>query len=116
VTEGRSACRARFHLPHLPTVFENKPSDGSGRQIAGLNIRYYYAGLTLITDRSLEILGGMPSLEQVELYECNGITDAGLPFLAALPRLQEVALEGLPGVTLAGTKVFAAGVRVRYST
>jgi hypothetical protein len=58
----------------------------------------------------------MPSLEQVEFYECNHVTDAGLPFLAALPRLREVALEGLPGVTLEGTKVFAAGVRVRYST
>ena len=27
---------------------------------------------------SLEILGRMPSLEQIELYECNGVTDAGL--------------------------------------
>ena len=58
----------------------------------------------------------MPSLEQVELYECKGVTDAGLPFLAALPRLREVALDSLPGVTLAGTQVFPAGVRVRYST
>ena len=67
-------------------------------------------------DRSLEILGRMPSLEQVELYECTGITDAGLPFLAALPRLREVALDSLPGVSFAGTKVFLPGVRARYST
>ena len=53
-------------------------TDAATEHIAGLQLTYYYAGLTLITDRSLEILGGMPSLEQVELYECKGVTDAGL--------------------------------------
>jgi hypothetical protein len=91
-------------------------TDTATAHIADLQLRYYYAGLTLITDMSLEILGRMSSLEQVELYECRGITDAGLPFLAALPRLREVALDGLPGVTFAGTKVFPARVRVRYTT
>jgi len=69
-----------------------------------------------ITDRSLEILSGMPSLEQIEFYECNGITDAGLTFLAGLPRLREVHLDSLPGVTLEGTLVFPAHVPVQYST
>jgi hypothetical protein len=82
----------------------------------GLPLRYYYAGLTLITDRSLEVLGRMPTLEQVELYECSGVTDAGLVFLASLPRLREVHLDGLPGVTLAGTRVFPGHVRVQYTT
>ena len=91
-------------------------TDEATRHIAGLQLRYYDAGLTLITDLSLQILGGMPKLEQVELYECKRVTDAGLPFLAALPRLREVALEGLPGVTFAGTKVFPPRVRVRYTT
>jgi hypothetical protein len=72
--------------------------------------------LTQITDRSLEILGRMPSLEQVELYECKHVTDAGLAFLAGLPRLRSVALDGLLGVTLEGTRVFPTPVRVRYST
>jgi hypothetical protein len=103
-------------LERLTCMYCRETTDEATVHIAGLKIRYYYAGLTLITDRSLEILGRMPSLEQVEFYECNHVTDAGLPFLAALPRLREVALEGLPGVTLEGTKVFAAGVRVRYST
>ena len=103
-------------LERLTCMYCRETTDEATAHIAGLNISYYYAGLTLITDRSLEILGRMPSLEQVELYECQHVTDAGLPFLAALPRLREVALDGLPGVTLAGTKVFAAGVRVRYST
>jgi hypothetical protein len=69
-----------------------------------------------VTDRSLEILGSMESLEQVDLYECLKVTDAGLPFLARLPKLREVRLDALPGVTLEGTKVFGLGVHVYYST
>jgi hypothetical protein len=103
-------------LERLTCMYCRESGDEATAHIAGLSISYYYAGLTQITDRSLEILGGMTSLEQVEFYECKGVTDAGLPFLAALPRLREVALDGLPGVTFGGTKVFPAGVRVRYST
>ncbi len=68
------------------------------------------------TDRSLEILGGMESLEQIDIYECVKITDAGLAFLACLPRLREVHVDGLPNVTLEGTKVFRPGVHVCYTT
>jgi hypothetical protein len=103
-------------LERLTCMYCRDTTDAATEHIAGLQLRYYYAGLTLITDRSLEILGGMASLEQVELYECNGVTDAGLVFLAGLPRLREVHLDGLPGVTLEGTRVFPAGVRVKYST
>ena len=71
-------------------------TDAATEHIAGLSLRYYYAGLTQITDRSLEVLSGMRSLEQVELYECKGVTDAGLPFLARLPNLREVHLDALP--------------------
>jgi hypothetical protein len=103
-------------LERLTCMYCRESGDEATAHIAGLTIGYYYAGLTQITDRSLEILGGMTSLEQVEFYECKGVTDAGLPFLATLPHLREVALDGLPGVTFAGTKIFPAGVRVRYST
>lgn len=103
-------------IERLTCMYCRETTDEATVHIAGLSLRYYYAGLTQITDRSLEILGRMSSLEQVEFYECQHVTDAGLPFLAALPRLREVALDSLPGVTLAGTKVFPAGVRVRYST
>lgn len=103
-------------LERLTCMYCRESGDEATAHIADLKIRYYYAGLTQITDRSLEILGGMTSLEEVELYECKGPTDAGLPFLAALPRLKTVALDSLPGVSFAGTKVFPASVRVRYST
>jgi hypothetical protein len=103
-------------LERLTCMYCRETTDAATEHIAGLRIRYYYAGLTLITDRSLGILGGMPTLEQVDLYECKGVTDAGLVFLAALPNLREVHLDGLPGVTLEGTRVFPARVRVSYST
>jgi hypothetical protein len=97
-------------------MYCRETSDIATDHVAGLSLKYYYAGLTQITDRSLETLGRMSSLEQVDLYECNGVTDAGLPFLAGLPLLREVHLDSLPGVTLEGTKVFPQNVRVYYST
>jgi hypothetical protein len=103
-------------LDRLTCMYCRETTDAATEHIAELRLRYYYAGLTQITDRSLEILGGMPSLEQIELYECNGVTDAGLVFLAGLPRLREVAFDSLPRVTLEGTRVFPPRVRVRYST
>jgi hypothetical protein len=103
-------------LERLTCMYCRETGDAATGHIEGLRIKYYYAGLTQITDRSLEILGRMPSLEQVDLYECQHVTDAGLPFLAALPRLQEVHLDGLPRVTHAGTQVFPDRVRVYYST
>jgi hypothetical protein len=103
-------------LERLTCMYCRESGDEATAHIAGLNLGYYYAGLTQITDRSLEILGGMSSLEQVDFYECKGVTDAGLPFLAALPRLREVALDGLAGVTFEGTRVFPDRVRVRYTT
>lgn len=103
-------------LERLTCMYCRETTDAATEHIQALRLRYYYAGLTQITDRSLEILGGMSSLEQVELYECNGVTDASLVFLAGLPRLREMHLDSLAGVTLQGTRVFPARVRVKYST
>jgi hypothetical protein len=103
-------------LRHLTCMYCRDTTDAATEHIARLELKHYYAGLTQITDRSLEILGRMSSLEQVEFYECKGITDAGLPYLASLPRLREIHLSGLPGVTLAGTGGFPGHVRVKYST
>ena len=97
------------NLERLTCMYCRETGDTATEHIKGLGIKYYYAGLTQITDRSLEILGGMESLEQVDLYECLKVTDAGLPFLARLPKLREVHLDGLPGVTLEGTKAVRTG-------
>jgi hypothetical protein len=103
-------------LERLTCMYCRDTGDIATGHISGLELKYYYAGLTRITDRSLEILGSMSPLEQVDLYECNGVTDAGLTFLAKLPNLREVHLDSLPGVTLDGTRVFPGSVRVSYST
>jgi hypothetical protein len=103
-------------LERLTCMYCRETTDLATEQIVGLPIRYYYAGLTRITDRSLELLGRIATLEQVEFYECKGITDAGLPFLARLPNLRGVEIGESPGVTFEGTRVFPPQVRVKYST
>jgi hypothetical protein len=103
-------------IERLTCMYCRETTDAATGHIVGLPLKYYYAGLTLITDRSLEVLGRMSSLEQVDLYECQGVTDAGLVYLAQLPRLREVNLDSLPGVTLEGTRVFPAHVRVKHTT
>jgi len=103
-------------LEALQCMYCRSTTDAATEHIAALRLRTYYAGLTLITDRSLAILGAMDSLEQIEFYECAHITDAGLTSLATLPRLRELNVSGSPGVSLEGTRVLPAGVRVRYET
>src|SRR5688572_2136818 len=103
-------------LERLSCMYCRETTDVATEHIRDLQLRSYYAGLTQITDRSLEILGRMTSLEQIELYECLHVTDAGLVFLSTLPRLRQFDVSGSPGVTLEGTKVFPAGVVVHYST
>ena len=103
-------------LERLLCMYCRETGDEATAHIRGLQLRSYYAGLTQITDRSLEILGRMTSLEQVELYECLHVTNAGLVFLSTLPQLRQFDVSGSPGVTLEGTRVFPVSVTVRYST
>lgn len=77
-------------------------------------LKHYAAFSSQITDRSLEILAGMPTLERLTFEYCRGITNAGLGHLAALPRLQALRIEGAPLVTREGVMQFPANVRVIY--
>jgi hypothetical protein len=104
-------------LEDLWCMYCRDTGDVATGHIAGLSkLKSYYAGLSQITDESLRILGGMASLERIELHHCAGITDGGLPSLASLPRLRELILAGLPGVTRDGLAVFPARVQVRFET
>jgi hypothetical protein len=103
-------------LERLTCMYCRDTTDAATAHVTGLPLKYYYAGLTQITDRSLQLLGGMDTLEQIEFYECLQITDSGLPALAALPRLREVSVSGSPRVTHTGMRAFPAHVRARYST
>ena len=90
-------------------------TDRATEHIIGLpRLKRYYAGASRITDRSLELLSRMQTLERVEIYECLGVTDQGLTFLATLPTLREISLAGLPRVTQEGTRVFPGQVHVDY--
>ena len=104
------------NLGALWCMYCQDTGDGATELISGLrHLKTYYAGRTKITDRSLEILSGIDTLERVELWNCPRVTDAGLPFLAKLPRLREVKLQNMPAVTLEGAAVFPPSIHVDYS-
>lgn len=103
-------------LENLWCMYCRETTDVATEHIAGLQkLKTYYAGQTKITNRSLEILAGMPSLEKLEFWNTAGITDAGVARLAALPRLREIALDGCRHVSSRVTGMFPAHVHVTYS-
>lgn len=102
-------------LERLWCMYCRDTGDAATEHLVGLSrLRTYYAGKTRITDKSLEMLGRLPSLERLEFWQTAGITDRGLVFLAGLPRLREISLDGLPNVTRKGLTVFPPQVRVNY--
>jgi hypothetical protein len=102
-------------LEALWCMYCQDTGDAATNHIASLSLlTTYYAGKTQISDRSLEILGRMLSLEKLTFWQCHGITDAGLAALARLPRLSDINLEGLPNVTREAIAAFPANVRVNY--
>ncbi|MGH9768537.1 MAG: hypothetical protein ACREAB_13985 [Blastocatellia bacterium] len=102
-------------LEDLWCMYCRDTGDAATERIAGLSgLKTYYAGATQITDRSLEILGRMSSLEIIEFYECAGITNAGIISLAGLPRLRQITVGGSINVTREGMAVFPDAVRVNY--
>jgi hypothetical protein len=103
------------HLEDLWCMYCRDTGDTATEHLVGLSdLKTYYAGKTRITDRSLEILGRMPSLEKIEFWECAGITNAGVALLAGLPRLREITVGGSPNVTREGMAVFPDAVNVNY--
>ncbi len=78
------------------------------------SLKKYHAGYTLISDRSLELLNRIESLEEVSFEGCKFISDVGISFLTALPRLRELSIGGCPKVTRSGATGFSNAVRVNY--
>ena len=104
------------NLEGLWCMYCRDTTDIATEHIAGLpKLKTYYAGQTKITDRSLEILSRMPSLETLEFWNCGGITNAGVAHLAALPALGEISIDGCRQVTPEAVAVFPARVRAKYS-
>lgn len=102
-------------LETLWCMYCRDTTDLATDHINGLSrLKTYYAGKTRITDRSLETLSAMESLERLTFWETAGITDAGVRLLKTLPRLRELSLEGLPHVTADVAAEFPAEVRLNY--
>ena len=104
-------------LESLICMYCEDTTDAATEHIARLpRLKKYSAWTTRITDRSLQVLSGIPSLESVLLHYTRDVTDAGLRDLARLPRLKEVTIEGLPRVTSEGADAFPPDVRVNILT
>ena len=102
-------------LESLILMYCRDTTDVATTHIAGMtNLRKYHAGYTLITDRSLEMLGRMSSLEELSFEGCKFISDHGIGFLTTLPRLRNISIGGCPRVTRSGVTGFASSVRVNY--
>jgi hypothetical protein len=69
-------------------------------------LKSYFAGSTEITDRSLEVLAGLSTLESIELEHTVHVTNSGIAALALLRNLQQVSIGGLPLVTRDGASIF----------
>ena len=103
-------------LEGLWCMYCRDTTDVATGHIAGLSkLKTYYAGQTKITDRSLEILSRMQSLESLEFWTCSGITNAGVALLASLPALREISVDGCRQVTRDALAAFPAHVRARHS-
>lgn len=104
------------NLEDLWCMYCRDTGDTATEHISRLSqLKTYYAGMTQITDRSLEILGRMDAFERLEFWACQGITDAGIAHLAALPRLREITIDGSPGVSRDVVALFPAPVHVKCS-
>ncbi len=111
----RHVARCR-QLESLVLMYCRDTTDLATEHIQALpNLKKYHAGYTRITDRTLELLSKMSSLEELSFEGCKWITDAGLASLATLPRLREISVGNSPRVTRSGIAAFPNNIRVNYS-
>ncbi|MGH7712859.1 MAG: hypothetical protein ACREOG_16335, partial [Gemmatimonadaceae bacterium] len=103
-------------LESLVLMYCRETTDDSTEHITGLTkLKKYFASYNRISDRTPEILSGMPSLEEITFDSCAGLTNVGIATLARLPRLRELRVESMPNVTADVVASFPAHVRVNYS-
>ena len=104
-------------LESLILMYCRDTTDRATEHIQALpNLKKYHAGYTLITDRTLELLSKMSSLEELSFEGCKLITDAGVASLTTLPRLREISVGNSPRVTRSVISSFPTNVRVNYSS
>jgi len=100
-------------LESLVLMYCRETTDAATEHLTGLRrLRKYFASYNKITDRTPEILSGLPSLEEVTFDSCAGLTNGGVAALARLPRLKRVTVSGMPGVTAEVANAFPAGTEL----
>ncbi|HKV75235.1 MAG TPA: hypothetical protein VJN95_11995 [Gemmatimonadales bacterium] len=107
ISDGRfhfaASCR---NLDQLWLMYCHDVGDTGMESLAGHPaLKKFYAGSNPITDRSLAVLAGIPTLEEITFWDCRLLTDAGIRELACLPRLKRLQVESSP---LVGSGVLAA--------
>lgn len=104
------------NLESLYCMYCRDTGDAATRHLTRLRrLRTYYAGMTQITDGSLEVLSGLESLEKLEFWQCAGITNAGIAHLARLPQLRRIEVHSCPGVSPNVRELFQEPARVVYT-
>jgi Leucine Rich repeat len=87
-------------LESLVLMYCRDTTDAATEHIRSLTrLKKYFASYTRITDRTPEILSGIPSLEEITFDTCMGVTDRGIAALERLPRLRALHVSGMPGVS-----------------
>ncbi len=103
-------------LESLVLMYCRDTGDVATSHITGLGkLRKYFASYTHATDRTLQLLSQMSSLESIDLAGIPAMTNAGVEALTKLPRLQFLRLSGMQHVDLRRVASFNATVRVELS-
>src|SRR5262249_49585662 len=83
------------NLESLILMYCRDTTDGATEHITGLpSLSYYFNSYTTSTDRTLELLSTMTSLERITFDTCHGLTNEGIRNLARLPNLRELRASG----------------------
>jgi hypothetical protein len=103
-------------LESLVLMYCRESGDVATGHIAALSrLIKYFASYNRITDRTPEILSGMPTLEDVTFDACAGLTNTGIAALARLPRLRTLRVGSMAQVTAGVAAVFPPHVRVKWN-
>jgi hypothetical protein len=101
-------------LESLVLMYCRDTSDVATEQIVHLpKLKNYVASYARITDRSMELLSQISSLEDICFYGCPAVTDAGVKALARLPHLRRLDASG-PQITSACAAAFPMSVQTRF--
>ncbi|MPZ19145.1 MAG: hypothetical protein GEV06_14705 [Luteitalea sp.] len=80
-------------LRRLTNMYNRATTDAATRHLRNHpRLAQYSAFGTQITDESLRILAGLPTLETLDFESCAGITDTGLRELTRLPRVRRISV------------------------